>query len=114
MTCNNITIKQENKNLVFKSQEVTMVFKFNGVINTGTGLAAPPRVYNENLTPQITGLTNTFTTAFPLISGSEELKRNGVIQTVNDDYQVINSTTIQFTTIIPKISEHILISYNKQ
>jgi hypothetical protein len=110
--CNKIIAKQKNNNLMFKSKNHVMVFKFGGIINNGS--TAPPRVYNENLTPQITGSNNTFTTQFPLIGGSEELKRNGVNQLISQDYQILNPTTIQFTTVIPKISEHILISYNKQ
>jgi hypothetical protein len=33
MHCPNVTIKHNNQDLVFKLQEVTMVFKFNGIIN---------------------------------------------------------------------------------
>jgi hypothetical protein len=112
MTCNSITIKQENKNLVFKSQEVTMVFKFNGVINTGTGLAAPPRVYNENLIGVIDGSNATFATTDNFVQGSEEVKINGLTQRPTRDYTITPPNTIQFTSS-PEPNDQLFISYNK-
>jgi hypothetical protein len=98
--------------LVLKLQKNSVVIRVQGAVVNNTGSSAPPRVYNENLTPQINGSINTFTTAFPLVSGSEEVKLNGITQTLLDDYIATNSTTIQLV-IIPITGDHISISYNK-
>ena len=110
MDCHKIIAKQKNTNLVFKSNQKIFQFKFDGIVNSG--VVQNQRIYNENLTPQITGTNNIFTLQYPLISGSEEVKLNGITQTILDDYIVTNSTTIQLVNI-PNTLDHILISYNK-
>jgi hypothetical protein len=106
------SILDGNGNIILQCEDSTVNLVLEGAIINNTGLAAPPRVYNENLTPQITGFNNIFTTAFALISGSEEVKLNGVSQTLLDDYIVLNTTQFQMTTI-PVPLDHLQISYNK-
>jgi len=118
MTCNNsltpsdFIFQTTQNNLVFENSENIMIFQVTGLVNIGTGGSTSDRVYNEKLTNQITGSNNIFTVAFPLVSGSEEVKLNGVNQSLIDDYIVLNSTSIQLI-LTPDNQDKLLISYNK-
>ena len=70
------------------------------------------RVINEAVTGTINGSNATFTTAFDFIPESIEIKVNGIMQKLSDDYTTSGAHTIQFVSS-PVSGDKILISYTK-
>jgi hypothetical protein len=102
----------EDYNISIGSNNSAINFEIQGAIINQTGLAAPPRVYNENLIGVIDGSNATFTTTDNFIQGSEEVKINGLTQRPTRDYTITPPNTIQFTSS-PEPNDQLFISYNK-
>lgn len=75
-------------------------------------LHRPQRVHNQGLIGLIDNINNTYNTLSPFDPSSVELKLNGIILTNIDDFNMLNSTTIEFNTS-PVIGDKLLISYNR-
>jgi hypothetical protein len=71
------------------------------------------QVFNEDLTSQINGVNNIFTTNSPFVVGSLQVFVDGLLQRPGTNYSVSGSQTFQFISQIPVSGQDILCSYLK-
>jgi hypothetical protein len=84
---------------------------WNDITELFVEISQPSRVHNQLLAGIMNGINNVYNVNLPFVNGSESVKYNGLVQTINDDYTITSTTTI--TMIIPPITgDKLLISYN--
>lgn len=113
MSCD-LNFNTIQQNLVFESCDNIMVFQMQGVVENGNSNSSnsTTKIYNEILSGILDGSNATFMTSQAFVSGTEEIKINGLTQLITRDYTISPPKTIQFTSS-PEPNDRLFISYNK-